>query len=70
LELLKEGKNLVRDLWDVFRNYYKNGSAPVRKREDNEFLYFKCETNENKEKAAAEEIEQEHKKTNKNNHPI
>jgi hypothetical protein len=40
-QLLKEGENLVGYLWDVFSNYYKKGFVPVRKREENNFLYFK-----------------------------
>jgi hypothetical protein len=44
---------------ECFPNYYKKRFIPVRKRENNDFLYFKYITNENKEKAAPEEIEQE-----------
>jgi hypothetical protein len=43
----------------VFSNHNKTGVIPVRKREDNDFLFFKYVTNKNKEKAAPEEIKQE-----------
>jgi hypothetical protein len=62
-EFLKEGENLVKNLPDVFPNYYKKWFVPVRKREDNDFFYFKYVTNESKKKQLQKKLNKKTRRT-------